>query len=52
MYKRQYLAQMAVAFIWAGHAHKQWAASAAGANGMDKAGADLDRTEAWAGLLS
>ena len=43
---------MAVAFIWAGHAHKQWAASAAGANGMDKAGAALDRTEAGAGLLS
>ena len=39
MYKRQQFAQMAVAFIWAGHAHKQWAASAAGANGMDKAGA-------------
>lgn len=32
--------------------HKQWAASAAAANGMDKAGADLDRTDSGAGLLS
>lgn len=52
MYKGSSLHKWQWHLYGAGHAHKQWAASAAGANGMDKAGADLDRTEAGAGLLS